>query len=69
MGPEQQPPALAVAAELAQDEGREADPAFGIERSERVPAEDVCDLHDRPPPAYAPGTGACGDPCRKELNG
>ena len=51
MHSEQQPAAVAVAGHLAEDERRETDSAFFVERAERVPAEDVSDLHDlvRPP--------------------
>jgi hypothetical protein len=45
--PEQKPAAVAGAAQLAKDERRETDPTGFVERTERVPAEDVRDFHDQ----------------------
>src|SRR5687768_3045532 len=51
VNPEQQPAAVLMPRHLAKDERRETDPAFLVERAERVPAENVCDFHHpvRPP--------------------
>jgi hypothetical protein len=62
MRAEDQPAVIAVSGHLTQDERREADPAVLIERGERVPAEDVRDLHGfvRPPLRQpAPAGGWC----------